>query len=85
MEEGTSLYELGEDSEALEGSRGRVDRGEPCGAGHGATPFGGDETASSPTVVIPDADLLELAARLLPLRLRFLVTSVLRDRGRVTS
>jgi len=38
----------------------------------------------APVAVITGTVFLELAARLLPLRLRFLITSVLRDRGRVT-
>ena len=87
MDEGPSLSfhgKLGGVFEATGRSERSCRRGESCGVGHGATPFGGNETASSPTVMIAGTDFLELAARPLPLRLRFLVASVLRDRGRVT-
>ena len=40
--------------------------------GHGATPFGGNETASIATVAIAGTDFLELAARLLPFAIAFL-------------
>jgi len=38
---------------------------------------------AAPVAVTDVTDLLELVARLLPLRLRFLIPSVLKDRGRV--
>jgi len=38
---------------------------------------------AAPVAVADGTDFLELVARLLPSRLRFLIPSVLRDRGRV--
>ena len=38
--------ELGGATETTRGGKGSCRRGEPCGAGHGVTPFGGDDTAS---------------------------------------
>ena len=40
---------------------------------------------AAPVAVIDVTDFLELASWLLPLRLHFLIASVLRDRGQVTS
>jgi len=38
--------ELGGAAEATRGRERSCRRGEPCGAGHGVTPFGGNDTAS---------------------------------------
>ena len=37
--------ELGGAAKATRGGKGSCRRGEPCGAGHGVTPFGGNDTA----------------------------------------
>ena len=68
----------------LEGARGRVGGGRPAALVMELRPFAVTIPRAAPEAVMAGTDFLELAARLLPLRLRFLITSVLRDSGRVT-
>ena len=71
----------------LEGASSRVGGGSPAALIMELRPFAVTmPRAAAPVAVTagPDADLRAFAARLLPLRLRFLITSVLSERGRVT-
>jgi len=68
------------DPESTRGGERSCRRGEPGGAGHGVTSFGGSDTASG---ACSSDGWHRLVARLLQLQLRFLITSVLRDRSRV--
>ena len=68
----------------LEGARGRVGGGSPAALVMELRPFAVTMPRAAPVAVIAGTDFRELAARLLPLRLRFLITSVLSDSGRVT-
>jgi len=68
----------------LEGARGRVGGGSPAALVMELRPLAVTIPRAAPVAVMVATDFLVLAARLLPLRLRFLITSVLRDRGRVT-
>ena len=68
----------------LEGARGRVGGGSPAALVMELRPFAVTMPRAAPVAVIAGTDFRELAARLLPLRLRFFITSVLRDSGRVT-
>ena len=76
--------ELGGASETTRGARGRVGGGSPAALVMELRPSAVTIPRVAPVAVIAGTDVLELAARLPPLRLRFLITSVLRDRGRVT-
>ena len=67
-----------------EGARGRVGGGSPAALVMELRPLAVTIPRVGPVAVIAGTVFLELAERLLPLRLRFLITSVLRDRGRVT-
>lgn len=69
----------------LEGASGRVGGGSPAALVMELRPFAVTiPRAAPPVAVMAGIVFLELAARLLPLRLRFLITSVLSDSGRVT-
>lgn len=61
----------------------RVSGGEPCGAGHGVRSLAVTIPRVASVAVTYGTDFLGVAARPLPLRSRFLITSVLSDRGRV--
>ena len=67
----------------LEGARGLVGGGSPAALVMERRPLTVPIPRAAPVAVIDGANFLELAGRLLPLRLRFLTTSVLRDNGRV--
>ena len=68
----------------LEGARGLVGGGSPAALVMELRPLAVTIPRAAPVAVIDGTVFLELAARLLPLRLRFLITSVLSDNGRVT-
>ena len=64
-------------SRPLEGARGLVGGGSPAVLVMELRPLAVTTPRAAPVAVIDGTDSLELVARLLPLRLRFLVTSVL--------
>ena len=68
----------------LEGARVLVGGGSPAALVMEFRPLAVTIPRAAPVAVTDGTDFLELAARLLPLRLRFLITSVLSDNGRVT-
>jgi len=65
----------------LEGARGLVGGASPAALVMELRPLAVTIPRAVPVAVIDGTDFLELAARLLPLRLRFLNTSVLSDKA----
>ena len=70
-------------SETTRGGGRSCRRGKLCSAGHGVRPLTVSIPRAVPVAVIAGTNFLVLVERLLLLQLRFLITSVLRDRGRV--